>query len=85
MYPKQGVYLRKKFCSPKYFRKFRDNFDISLNVRVPNYNKNRWKQLSSLLPLTRKVSLVTQFITSIILTYITMLCSHFSMFIDCYS
>uniref|UniRef100_A0A0R3S276 Exostosin domain-containing protein n=1 Tax=Elaeophora elaphi TaxID=1147741 RepID=A0A0R3S276_9BILA len=36
------------------YGKFKDNFDISLNVRVPNYNKDRWKQLSSLLPLTRK-------------------------------
>ncbi|KAL4002697.1 Glycosyl transferase 64 domain family protein [Acanthocheilonema viteae] len=35
-------------------RKFKDNFDISLNIRVPNYNKNRWKELSSLLPLARK-------------------------------
>ncbi|VDO46111.1 unnamed protein product, partial [Onchocerca flexuosa] len=36
------------------YREFKDNFDISLNVRVPDYNKNRWKQLSPLLPLTRK-------------------------------
>ncbi|VDK72019.1 unnamed protein product [Litomosoides sigmodontis] len=35
-------------------RMFKDNFDISLNVRVPNYNKDRWKRLSPLLPLTRK-------------------------------
>ncbi|KAM3723091.1 Exostosin-2 [Dirofilaria immitis] len=36
------------------YGEFKDSFDISLNVRVPDYNKNRWKQLSSLLPLTRK-------------------------------
>ncbi|EFO21280.2 exostosin family protein [Loa loa] len=35
-------------------KKFKDSFDISVNVRVPNYNKDHWKQLSSLLPLTRK-------------------------------
>ncbi|CAG9537824.1 unnamed protein product [Cercopithifilaria johnstoni] len=40
--------------APYDHRNFKDNFDISLNVRVPNYNKDRWKQLSSLLPLTRK-------------------------------
>ncbi|VDM09912.1 unnamed protein product [Wuchereria bancrofti] len=36
------------------YRMFKDNFDISLNVRVPNYDKNHWKQLSPLLPLARK-------------------------------
>ncbi|VDK82665.1 unnamed protein product [Onchocerca ochengi] len=36
------------------YRQFKDGFDISLNVKVPDYNKDRWKQLSSLLPLTRK-------------------------------
>ncbi|VDN05888.1 unnamed protein product [Thelazia callipaeda] len=50
-----GNYLNAVIVSSSYgYRLFKDNFDISLYVRVPDYNKNGWKQLSPLLPLARK-------------------------------